>query len=172
MLLYFFHPVKCFLVWYLCAWCQCCGDIPVKVQLWIRRQKNLAEETLYHIDQLHLPQLKLTEGKIGEHLFLASPHQVLWEKFENNKIIHHKQLSFKKNSTFSRYPLHHIKIWKCFLSFVIVFFFFKSLWLMNVVKCLTYTVKQLSSRAVFQEEVHSWTLFPMPKKTHNVGMAE
>lgn len=43
---------------------------------------------------------------------------------------------------------------------------------MNLVKCLTYTVKQLSSRAVFQEEVHSWTLFPMPKKTYNVGMAK
>lgn len=44
--------------------------------------------------------------------------------------------------------------------------------LMTSAVCLTYPVKQLSSRAVFQEKVHSWTFFPMPKKPYDVVMVE
>lgn len=38
--------------------------------------------------------------------------------------------------------------------------------------CLTYPVEQLSSGAILQEEVDGRSLFPMAKKTHNVGVVE
>lgn len=40
------------------------------------------------------------------------------------------------------------------------------------VSCITNPVEQLSSGAVLQEKINSWSLFPMTKESHNVGMDE